>query len=305
VTGLSKICPSDGASPDFGLDPAPRALDGPGMTSDPLSSVPVSRLYVDGRHGQVHLRIAGPAQDSGAPPLVCFHMSPNSGRIYQTFLGHMGADRLAIAPDTPGFGESDPPAKRPAIEDYAAAMIEVLDALEIPQADLMGYHTGSETSVALALAAPDRVRKLVLTSAPIFSEEELGWFRDHYSKPVLSADGSHVAEKWRAYLKWAGPGWTHEHVAEQFADAIRRPDISWWGHAAAFDYPMAEKIAQVTQPILVLNPNDDLVEHSRRADGLMQNGLIHELPDWGHGFLDIHTAEACALIRAFLDGEES
>lgn len=271
------------------------------MASTSPSSVPVLRRYVDGRYGQVHLRVAMPEEKTGATPLVCFHMSPNSGRIYQTFLESMGADRLAVAPDTPGFGESDPPSFRPAIEDYAAAMIDVLDALDIPQADVMGYHTGSETCVALALAAPQRVRKLVLTSAPIFTADELGWFRDHYGKPELTADGSHVAEKWRAYLKWAGPGWTKDHVAVQFADAIRRPDISWWGHAAAFDFPMAEKITQVSQPILVLNPNDDLVEHTRRAEGLMQNGRIHELPDWGHGFLDIHTAEACTLLRAFLD----
>ncbi len=265
------------------------------------TAVSVQRRYVDGRFGQIHLRVAKPDRDSGAPPLVCFHMSPNSGRIYETFLGHMGADRLCVAPDTPGFGESDPPPSRPGIEDYAAAMLDVLDALDIPQADVMGYHTGSETCVALALAAPERVRKLVLTSAPIFTDQELAWHRDHYAKTELTDDGSHVAGKWRSFLKWAGPGWTKEHVAEQFPDALRRPDISWWGHAAAFDFPMAEKIAQVSQPILVLNPNDDLAEHSRRADGLMQNGRIEELPDWGHGYLDVHTAEACALIRTFLD----
>jgi len=276
------------------------------------ASVPVSRRYVDGRFGQIHLRVAGPVRENeptppsatGLLPLLCFHMSPNCGRIYETIAGAMGADRLCVAPDTPGFGESDPPPSAPAIEDYAAAMIDVMDALEIERADVMGYHTGSETCVALALAAPERVRKLVLTSAPIFTDEELVWFRDHYGKPELSADGSHVAEKWRGFLTWAGPGWTKEHVAVQFADALRRPDISWWGHAAAFAFPMGEKIKHVTQPILVLNPNDDLVEHTRRADGLMQNGRIEDLPDWGHGYLDIHTEAAAALVRAFLDGDQ-
>ena len=114
-----------------------------------------------------------------------------------------------------------------------------------------------------------------------------------------------MAEKWKAHLHWAGPGWTMDHVSQHFADALRRPDISWWGHNAAFDYPMAERLTQVTQPVLVLNPNDDLVEQSRRADGLIKNGHIHELPDWGHGFLDVHTAEAGDLVRAFLDEESA
>lgn len=293
----------------FKLDLSLAPTDRPRMNGD-IPTVPVKKRYVDGRYGQVHLRVAEPRDkvaepvgESSAPPLLCFHMSPNSSRIYQTFLGAMGADRLAIAPDTPGFGESDLPPSQPSIEDYAAAMTDVMDALGLDQVDVMGYHTGSETCVALALLAPTRVRKLVLTSAPIFNDEELQGFRDHYAKPELSEDGSHVAAKWRAYLKWAGPGWTMDHVAVQFADALRRPDTSWWGHNAAFDFPMGEKLAQVTQPVLVLNPNDDLVEQSRRADGLLRNGRIHELPEWGHGYLDIHTVEACALIRSFLDGD--
>lgn len=263
----------------------------------------VRRQYVDGRFGQIHLRVAKPDSDSERLPLVCFHMSPNSSRIYQTFLGHMGCDRVAVAPDTPGFGESDPPPSKPSIADYAAAMTDFLDALGLNQVDVMGYHTGSEICVALALQQPQRVRKLVLTSAPIFSDEELDEFRNHYAKPEISEDGSHVAEKWRSHLYWAGPGWTMDHVGVQFADAMRRPDISWWGHSAAFDFPTKDKLAQVPQPVLVLNPNDDLVEHSRRADGIMQNGRIHELPDWGHGYLDLHTDKACMLVREFLDGE--
>ena len=40
----------------------------------------------------------------------------------------------------------------------------------------------------------------------------------------------------------------------------------------------------------------------------MQNGRILELPDWGHGYLDLHTDKACEIIREFLDapgGERS
>ncbi len=265
-------------------------------------SVPVRKTYVDGRFGQIHLRMATPESDWDHTPLLCFHMSPNSGRINETFIGHMGTDRLAVAPDTPGFGDSDPPPEKPSISDYAAAMTDVMDALDLTTVDVMGYHTGSETCVELALQQPDRVRKLVLPSAPIFIEEELQGFRDHYAKPEISEDGSHIAEKWKGHLFWAGPGYTMDHVGYQFADSLRRPDISWWGQNAAFDFPMAEKLKQVTQPVLVLNPNDDLVEQSRRADGIMQNGRIHELPDWGHGYLDLHTEEAGKIVRTFLDG---
>jgi pimeloyl-ACP methyl ester carboxylesterase len=272
------------------------------MTQAPPSArVRVTRDYVNGRFGQVHLRIARPAGDAGKTPLLCFHMSPNSGRVYAGFLAAMGVDRLAVAPDTPGFGESDAPAQPPSIEDYAAAMGDVIDALGLGPVDLMGYHTGSETSVALALARPGQVRRLVLVSAPIFTTEELVEFRRLYDHDPITADGSHLVKKWQAHVYWAGPGKTLDMVADDFHDGLRNPAISWWGHHAAFSYDMARQLARVTQPMLVLNPDDDLHQQTLRAAGRMHDGRILHLPNWGHGFLDVHTDAARRIVTDFLD----
>jgi pimeloyl-ACP methyl ester carboxylesterase len=281
-----------------------------GMMLGPLDTraavtVPLRKGYARGRFGQIHYRIAQPTAAEGHPPLLCFHMSPNSGRIYETFLRHMGTDRFALAPDTPGFGDSDPPPEQPGIPDYAAAMGDLIDAFGFQTVDLMGYHTGSETCVELALQRPEQVRRLVLVSAPIFTAEELAEFRAHYAREELSEDGSHLTERWRAHLYWAMDGWTPQHVAYQFPDALRRPEISWWGHAAAFSYPVAEKLGRVQQPVLVLNPEDDLHEQSLRAVGRLNNGRVHELPGWGHGFLDLFPVQAAALVRSHLDETSS
>jgi pimeloyl-ACP methyl ester carboxylesterase len=230
-------------------------------------------------------------------------MSPNSSRIYRTFLGHMGVDRFAVAPDTPGFGDSDPPAQQPGIPDYAAAMGDLIDALGFDQVDVMGYHTGSETCVELALQRPSQVRRLVLVSAPIFTAEELTEFETNYAHEELGEDGELLAKKWRGHVYWAMEGWTLQHVADQFADAIRRPGISWWGHSAAFAYPFGDKLAVLDKPVLILNPEDDLHEQTLRAHGRLRNGRVHELPGWGHGFLDLFPDQAAALVRAHLDAE--
>jgi pimeloyl-ACP methyl ester carboxylesterase len=65
---------------------------------------------------------------------------------------------------------------------------------------------------------------------------------------------------------------------------------------------MADNLARVKQPVLVLNPEDDLHAQTLRADGLMKNGRIHELPGWGHGFLDLFPTQAAALVRGHLNG---
>ncbi len=263
--------------------------------------MPVRKGYAKGRFGQIHYRISQPAVAEGHPPLLCFHMSPNSSRIYRTFLSSIGNDRIAVAPDTPGFGDSDPPDEQPGIEDYAAAMGDLIDALGFETVDVMGFHTGSETCVELALQRPGQVRRLVLISAPIFTREELAEFEAHYAHEVLDDDGELWAKKWQAHVYWAMDGWTLQHVADQFADAMRRPAISWWGHSAAFAYPFGDRLAEVTQPVLVLNPEDDLHEQTLRAHGRLQDGRVHELPGWGHGFLDLFPDEAAAIVRDHLD----
>jgi len=278
------------------------------LTLDPTHSlaantVPFRKGYARGRYGLVHYRMAQPVRVSGHRPLLCFHMSPNSGRIYETFLRHIGADRFAIAPDTPGFGDSDPPTEQPGIADYAAAMGDLIDALGFEAVDLLGYHTGSQTCVELALQRPEQVRRLVLISTPIYTAAEGIEKKRQFGREPLTRDGSHIARKWLGHARWAMPGRTLQAVAYQFPDSVRRPEISWWGHHAAFDYPCGERLAGVQQPVLVLNPADDLHEKTLRAHRYLNNGRVQELPEWGHGFLDLFPAQAAALVRAHLDQE--
>ncbi|MCS7001854.1 MAG: alpha/beta hydrolase, partial [Dehalococcoidia bacterium] len=88
----------------------------------------VRRAYIDNVYGQLHYRYAFPERPT-ARPLICFHLSPGSGRMYAPLLAAMAIDRVALAPDTPGFGESDPPPAPPTIADYAHAMDVFLDSL--------------------------------------------------------------------------------------------------------------------------------------------------------------------------------
>ena len=75
----------------------------------------VKRAYVDGRYGQMHYRIAVPPQADTTehPPIIFFHQSPSSGRPFEGLVSEMGRDRIAMAVDTPGFGDSDAPPSPP------------------------------------------------------------------------------------------------------------------------------------------------------------------------------------------------
>lgn len=264
------------------------------------------RLYVEGPFGQIHLRIAGEG-DCGHPPLLCFHMSPMSGRIYERFIDQMAEDRLAVAVDTPGFGMSDPPPAPPVIADYARAMRAVIEALGIRRpVDLMGYHTGSMIAADLAVDHPSLVRRLVLVSAPIFTEAEQKAMRRLYAPLEPRLDGSHLLTRWKGYVHHnLGRGLTLEDVADMFPDGLLGRNIAWWGHNAAFAYAGDIRLSEIAQPILLLNPGDDLQIETRRALASMRNGRLIELPGWGHGFLDGFTDDAARLASSFLDAPDT
>ena len=265
----------------------------------------IERRYIDGRFGQMHLYMARPETDAGRPPLVCFHMSPYSSVIYESFLAEMGKDRLAIAVDSPGFGNSDPTPQPPVIQDFGAAMDDVITTLGLETVDVMGFHTGSKVSLELARRRPDAVRRAVLASIAYWMPEEMA-HREVIIKPKeINEAGSHLTEAWQGAVRWSMPERTSQMIGNVFYAQAINPAISHWGHQAAYQYDVEATMAEISQPILVLNPEDDLWDQTPRIKPLLtqEGSRFLDLPGWAHGFLDIKTVETAEIVRGFLDWE--
>src|SRR5215510_12517337 len=83
----------------------------------------VERHFVTTRLGRIHVATAG----TGFPVLL-LHQTPRSWDEYRDVLPLLGGDFRAIAMDTLGFGDSDPPAGDPSIELWAQGAFALLDA---------------------------------------------------------------------------------------------------------------------------------------------------------------------------------
>lgn len=267
-----------------------------------ISPIPVRRGYADGLDGQIHYRYAGD-RNSAEVPLMCLHASPLSGILYDYWLAEMGKDRFAVAPDTPGYGGSDTPPEPPLIGDLADAMIAFMDSMDLQTVDVMGYHTGSFTSADLAMRYPDRIRKVVMISAPIFDQAIIDDYSGRIYDPppafpdVLAGMAESLRENPRGMFRDVP---SDERYADISIERLRHYRTGNWGFRAAFAYDLTETLPQVNQPILVLNPEDDLWEQTPRAMPYIKNGRIHDLPGWTHGAIDTHTAEIAEVVRAFL-----
>ncbi len=288
-------------SADEAGPPAPAAKPAPAPPA--VAKRHISQRYIDGPYGQIHLRIAEPAAATDVPPLVCFHSSPNSGLLYSAVLEELGRDRIVVAPDTPGFGESEAPPEAPEIEDYARTMAGVIDTLGLKRVDVMGYHTGSSTCIELARQRQDLVRRIVMNSAAIFTDEELVEIKALYAPEPMHDDGAHLVERWQRLIPFYGARVPRDIMARNFAEGLRGGPVSWWGHRAAFNYPLGKKIADVTQPILLINPDDDLVNETPRALPLAPDIRMHALDGVGHAWFDVVPDEMGRVLRGFLDAE--
>ena len=266
----------------------------------------VRRAYADGAFGQIHYRIARPDKDGGRTPVACLHMSPKSGRSFTRVLEALSADRIAMAPDYPGYGASDPAPPEPhvAIADYARAVWTAADAAGLQAVDLVGIHTGSLVAVECARQQPGRARRLALISAPIATPSELADFRAFFAPIPLDAAGARFKIMWERIAQFRGDDMTLEMMAQSFSDNLQGGEAYEWGHRAAFNYmetDFAAALRALPHRITVFNPSDELNAQTVRAAALLRPGAVIEKPNWGHGFLEARADELASELRAVFD----
>jgi pimeloyl-ACP methyl ester carboxylesterase len=113
------------------------------------------------------------APDSGAVPVVLIHGSPGSGEVLRKLADFLSPRFRVIVPDLPGFGASTRDLPDYSFRAHSMYLLELLDALHVPQAQLLGFSMGGGVVLTMAGRAPGRVQSLVLLSAIGVQEEEL------------------------------------------------------------------------------------------------------------------------------------
>lgn len=265
------------------------------------------RLFVDGPYGQIHLRMAVPNAPT-RPPLVCLHMFPQSGRNFHRFVGEASNDRIVIAPDVPGYGESDAPEIPITAEDYARSVWSVVDELALLDngaIDLFGIHAGAKLAVEAAYQRPGDVRKIALSSAAVLYADEIAQLKRTFSPIPLDEEGSRYQHLWRLLIRDRRSYMTLKTCADSFAEMLRGGEKYEWGHDAIFDYNerFPERLKALGHPVALLNPKDELYSMTTRSLDYLKNGELFDLPAWSHGYLETYPDEAAALILGWLDND--
>lgn len=275
-------------------------------------SVKAWRGYGAGRYGQIHVAFAAPAAGPGdRRPVVCFHQSPMSGAQFSPFQNALAIDRLVLCPDTPGFGGSDAPPAPVTIPDYAAAMADLLDDQGFGAAgrgavDIVGCHTGTLIGMALALARPDLVRKLVMPSIALFDAAERAAMKAKYGGPQpLLTDPGFVPAAFKASVIDGPAEMTPERRLALFAERLRSGTRSWYGPEASLNYDCEGALKRLEKPLLCVVLNEMLAANTRRAATLAPNAQLLDLSAWAtHAAWDAAPVRLADAVRPFLDALE-
>lgn len=102
-------------------------------------------------------------QEAGSgPPLILIHAFPLSSDLFRPQLEAPPPGFRLIAPDLRGLGGSPaaPPAR--SVDDHAADIIELMDALGLDRAIIGGVSMGGYVTFAVLRRAPERVAGLIL-----------------------------------------------------------------------------------------------------------------------------------------------
>ena len=97
-------------------------------------------------------------------PIVFLHGVGSDQSVWAPQLDHFGRYRRAVAMSYPGYGKSAFLADATR-DDYAAAVLAVMDTLEIAQAHICGLSLGGVVAIALNAAAPGRCASLILADS--------------------------------------------------------------------------------------------------------------------------------------------
>ena len=162
-------------------------------------------LSYGGSNHQTHFRSAG----SGAP-VITLHPSPLSSRFLVPIIDLLKDSATVIAPDTPGYGASDPlPTSEEGLGPYVEWLAQFIQSQGLKSAGLYGSATGAQIAIEFARSHPEMTDFLVLDNAVHFTADQRDKIMGGYFPDITPMeDGSHLQTAWQVaqglytYFPW-------------------------------------------------------------------------------------------------------
>jgi pimeloyl-ACP methyl ester carboxylesterase len=265
-------------------------------------------------------------RESGSgPPLLVHPGGPGCSALHFGELPELAAERTLILLDPRGTGDSDRPSDPSAydLENYAADIEAVREALGLERLALLGHSHGGFVAMVWGGTYPDRVERLVLANTtPRFTDAIRGLRMErvalHQSQPyfqeAIGALQEQQAGKYatddelRALYERAGsvlapPGEDSTPVFDAFRrSGINADALKHFNQRIAGTMDLRPMLKRIEAPTLVLACEHDAFDASTdEMAGQLPNPTVTTIPGADHFAYAENPDNRAAWSRAILD----
>jgi pimeloyl-ACP methyl ester carboxylesterase len=259
------------------------------------------------------------AGNRGAPKLLLLHGFPSSSHMFRDLIPLL-ADRFHIvAPDLPGFGKSDMPARGVTFDDIADRIDRFTETVGFDRYAVYVFDYGAPTGFRLAVKHPDRITAIISQNGNAY-EEGLsdGWapLRAYWED---ASDANRQAL--RSMLTPETTFWQYTHgvsdpasvspdgyslddfyMTRPGADEIQLDLLGDYKSNVALYPAFHEYFRTHKPPFLAVWGKNDPFFLPPGAEAFKRDipAAVVRFLDTGHFALETHAAEIAAAIRDFL-----
>ena len=191
-------------------------------------------------------------------------------RAWDPVIAGLPSDRPLVSYDLRGHGDSDKPKGPYSLHDFVDDALTLMDTLEYPRCDVVGFSLGGLVAQGLALEAPDRIGRLVLIGTVANrSEAEHARVQERYREIV--AEGP-LAVAQRSVDRWFTPEYLREHPEAREETLSRMGSLDPEAYAAAYrvlaDTDLTEEVSRITAPTVAIAGSGDIGSPPHMAEYL-------------------------------------
>jgi 4,5:9,10-diseco-3-hydroxy-5,9,17-trioxoandrosta-1(10),2-diene-4-oate hydrolase len=248
------------------------------------------------------------------PPVLMLHGTGPGANAWVNFrhnIGDLAEDFRVIPVDMPRFGRS---AKvvlpGPRLDVLSKVVRDLLDALGVERAHVVGNSMGGQVALKLAIDSPERVGRLVLVAPAALSRSTTVPMPTELIRMIAGyyADEGPSFQKMRQLMRTLvfDPSTVTDEAVHERYEASVDPEVlavnrgPHWAHQS-----LEHELDRVAAPTLLVWGQDDRAspfDHALVLLRTVRHARLHVLARCGHSAQAEYPDEFNALTRAFLRG---
>ena len=234
------------------------------------------------------VRTSGPVTDR---PVVLVHGMGGDHQTWRPLARQLRAlGRTVITYDQRGHGRSSRTGDY-LLDDFRDDLTFVLDDLGVAEVDVVGHSLGAHTVARMAMAAPDRIRRLVLEEIPPMPRGQADL--DENIAPSAGGWPERLRGAW-SLARYPSPVIRFDHRMPQLvATQFQVIDTDWW-----------DSLNVITSPVMVISGGEQSFlppRHLRSVSAALPDGHFTAI-EAGHSVHRDRPSEFNRRVLDFLGG---